>query len=49
LSCHIFTKWFQNNSTNFDTREYFERYLTKIYPTESYFVIGLIERSDGPF
>ena len=47
LSCHIFIQWFQNNSTNFDTREYFELYLTKIYPKESYFVI--IERSDGPF
>ena len=44
LSCHIFTKWFQNNSTNFDTCEYFERYLTKIYPKESYFVI--MERSE---
>ena len=44
LWCNVFTRWTQNNQTKLNTREYFERYLTKIYPKESYFVI--MERSE---
>jgi hypothetical protein len=44
LWCNVFTRWTQNNKTKLNTREYFERYLTKIYPKESCFVI--IERSE---
>ncbi len=44
LWCNISTRWPQNNQVKCDTREYFQRYLTKMYPKVSYFVI--IERSE---
>ena len=46
LWCNVSTRWLQNNQMKFDTCEYVERYLTKIYRKESYFVIiERIERS----
>ena len=40
--CSVSTRWSQNNQVKFDTRDYFQRYLTNLYPKWSYFVI--IER-----
>ncbi len=44
LWCNVLTRWTQNNHTKLNTREYVERYLTKIYPKESYCI--QMERSE---
>ena len=45
--CSVSTRWSQNNQVKFDTRDYFQRYLTNLYPKGSYFVI--IERNEWSF
>jgi hypothetical protein len=37
LRCYVYTRWSQNNQVKFDTRDYFQRYLTNLFPKGSYF------------
>ena len=47
LWCNASTRWSQNNQVEFGTRDYFQRYLTNLYPRGSYFV--QLNEVIGPF
>ena len=49
LWCNISSRWSQNNQVKFDirARDYFQRYLTNLYPKGSYFI--QLNETNGPF